>query len=75
MPEAQHPDSSLDGDMLIVLVNAEGQHSIWPAVLPVPDGWTQTGAAGTKAACLAHVEAAWRDIRPRTLRIAVDGKS
>jgi MbtH protein len=75
MSSAQHPDACIDGDTLIVLVNAEGQHSIWPAGLPVPDGWSQTGAAGSKAACLAYVETAWRDMRPRSLQAAMGGKA
>ena len=36
---------SIDGDEFVVLVNHEGQHSLWPSALAVPDGWTQTGPA------------------------------
>ncbi|RLK24891.1 MbtH protein [Micromonospora sp. M71_S20] len=51
----------------VVLVNAEGQHSLWPVFAAVPDGWqTAFGPAG-RAECLAYVEASWTDIRPKSL--------
>jgi MbtH protein len=39
-----------------VLVNDEGQYSLWPRFAEVPRGWQETAAAGTRSACLAFVE-------------------
>jgi MbtH protein len=47
-----------------VLVNAAGQHSLWPASVPVPAGWTLTHGPSDRAACLDYVNATWRDLRP-----------
>jgi MbtH protein len=54
-----------------VLVNDEGQHSLWPAFADVPDGWDAVFGESTRADCLAYVEQKWADIRPRSLRDAV----
>ena len=50
-----------------VVVNTEGQYSIWPAGWEVPGGWRTVGFTGLRAACLEHIETAWTDIRPRSL--------
>lgn len=52
-----------------VVVNAEGQYSIWRADQVVPDGWTEVGVTGPKSACLAHIGEVWTDLRPRSLRV------
>jgi len=54
-----------------VLVNEEGQHSLWPAFAAVPGGWTVTLADTDRATCLAHIEREWTDLRPRSLRDAL----
>jgi MbtH protein len=51
-----------------VLVNDEGQYSLWPADKEVPAGWTPDGTTGTKDECTAHVDEVWTDMRPRSLR-------
>jgi MbtH protein len=50
-----------------VLVNAEGQHSLWPAAITVPDGWEIVHHDDTRAACLAYIEENWTDMRPASL--------
>jgi MbtH protein len=57
----------------LVLVNAEGQHSLWPSFAEVPGGWTVAFAENTRQACLDYVEAHWTDLRPRSLAEAMDG--
>ncbi|HEY5979695.1 MAG TPA: MbtH family protein [Microlunatus sp.] len=52
-----------DGTFL-VLVNDRRQHSLWPAAIAVPDGWTQVAGPTGRQACLDYVEANWPDIRP-----------
>lgn len=59
---------SIDGDTFKVLVNAEGQHSIWPSAQPIPDGWHQIGPVGPKQECLDWIKANWTDIAPKSLK-------
>ncbi|WP_277992120.1 MbtH family protein [Amycolatopsis sp. MtRt-6] len=51
----------------LVLVNDEGQHSLWPEFAEVPEGWTTVFGADARDACLAYVETHWTDLRPRSL--------
>jgi MbtH protein len=50
-----------------VLVNDEGQHSLWPTFRAVPAGWTPSGPSGTREECLDWINANWTDMRPRSL--------
>lgn len=52
----------------MVVINDEGQYSIWPSGRPIPDGWSSTGVSGSKERCLSHIESVWTDMRPRRLR-------
>ena len=61
-------------DTLVVL-NDEEQYSIWAADQPIPAGWRPEGFAGTRADCLAHIDAAWTDMRPRSVREAMRTRS
>ncbi|HEX5496058.1 MAG TPA: MbtH family NRPS accessory protein [Mycobacteriales bacterium] len=56
-----------------VVVNDEDQYSIWEAGRPIPAGWQEEGFSGPKQDCLAHVDQVWTDMRPRSLREAMDG--
>jgi MbtH protein len=58
-----------------VVVNHEDQYSIWPTYLELPKGWSEVGKTGTKAECLQHVEQVWTDMRPRSLRLFMDGEA
>lgn len=58
----------------LVLVNDEEQHSLWPAPVPVPDGWTAVFGTDSREACADYVERHWTDLRPRSLREA-DGRT
>ena len=51
-----------------VVVNDETQYSLWPMEDTPPAGWHRAGKQGTKADCLAWIEAHWTDMRPRSLR-------
>lgn len=57
-----------DDRQYCVVRNDEEQYSIWPADRASPAGWTAQGVAGTKAACLDHIERTWKDLRPLSLR-------
>jgi MbtH protein len=51
-----------------VVINHEGQYSIWPAEKKNPLGWTDAGRTGSKTECLAHIKEVWTDMRPLSLR-------
>ena len=51
----------------VVLVNEEGQHSLWPAFREAPMGWEMIGPRGKRQQCLDWIEAVWTDLRPRSL--------
>lgn len=55
-----------DGTFL-VLVNDEGQHSLWPTAVITPPGWTAAYGADSRQACLDYIERTWTDMRPRSL--------
>jgi MbtH protein len=50
-----------------VLVNDEGQHSLWPSFKEVPQGWRIVHKSDSRAACLEYIEKNWKDMRPRSL--------
>ena len=50
-----------------VLVNAEEQYCLWLEDKAVPAGW-EAVFHGSREACLAHVEATWVDMRPKSVR-------
>jgi MbtH protein len=51
----------------LVLINDEGQYSLWPAFADVPAGWTQAFGPDSRPECLDYVERTWTDMRPRSL--------
>ena len=50
-----------------VLINDEGQHSLWPSFIDVPKGWTIIRKSDTRAACLEFINKNWTDMRPNSL--------
>ncbi len=68
---ADKDNLGIDGDVFVVLLNDEGQYSLWPAGKDVPAGWSVAHVAAPKADCLAFVEANWTDMRPRSLVMAM----
>ena len=60
-----------------VLINDEGQYSLWPSFKAVPAGWTIAHEAGSRAACLQYINQHWTDMRPRSLveRMKQQGES
>jgi MbtH protein len=56
-----------------VLVNDEGQHSLWPAAQPTPPGWTVAHDTDSRASCLEYIEQNWTDMRPNSLIRAQGG--
>ena len=55
-----------------VLLNDEGQYSLWPAFHKIPQGWTTVGPAGKRQQCVDWIEANWTDMRPKSLVKTMD---
>ncbi|WP_330333701.1 MbtH family NRPS accessory protein [Streptomyces sp. NBC_00536] len=64
--------SSEDTTVYQVVINDEEQYSIWPADRDLPAGWRADGTRGEKAQCLAHIDEVWTDMRPLSLRVAME---
>ncbi len=58
-----------------VVVNGEGQYSIWPADSPLPGGWNSVGPPRQKSECLSEIETLWTDMRPASLRAYLDAQA
>ncbi|MFJ1749634.1 MbtH family protein [Streptomyces sp. NPDC088116] len=67
-----NPFDDPDAEFL-VLVNHEGQHSLWPGFAEVPDGWDVAHGRDTREACLGYIEENWTDMRPKSLVEAMEG--
>jgi MbtH protein len=67
-------DEREDTTIYEVVKNHEDQYSIWPADRELPLGWDKAGKSGTKAECLAFIEEVWTDMRPISLRKAMEGQ-
>ncbi|MFF9088268.1 MbtH family protein [Streptomyces sp. NPDC014991] len=61
-----NPFEDEDGRYL-VLVNDEGQHSLWPGFAEIPAGWEVAHPEDSRQACLDHIEKNWTDMRPASL--------
>jgi uncharacterized protein YbdZ (MbtH family) len=66
-----NPFDNEDGTFY-VLINDEGQYSLWPTFANVPTGWTITHGAETRKSCLDYVEGHWTDMRPKSLIAHMD---
>ena len=53
--------------MYLVLVNDEGQYSLWPTFVDVPAGWTTAYGPEKRKSCLEYVNTEWTDMRPKSL--------
>ena len=63
-----------DNDSFLMLVNDEGQHSLWLGAVSVPTGWVAAFGPDSRHACLEFAEAHWTDMRPRSLIDAMENK-
>jgi MbtH protein len=50
-----------------VIVNDEGQHSLWPDFIEVPEGWSVVHELDSRVACLDFINKNWTDMRPKSL--------
>ena len=56
----------------LVLINGEEQRSLWPARIDVPTGWRVELSETDRQTCLDYIEKHWTDLRPKTLREAME---
>ncbi|GAA3017292.1 MULTISPECIES: MbtH family protein [Streptomyces] len=61
-----------DEQSFLVLVNDEGQHSLWPGFAEVPKGWHRVCGPASRQTCLDYVNEHWTDMRPKSLIAAMD---
>lgn len=66
-----NPFDDEDGRFYVV-VNDEEQHSLWPVFAEIPAGWRSVFGQAGRQECLAYVEEHWTDMRPLSLRVAMD---
>ena len=57
-----------ENDLYVVVINDEGQYSIWPHWKSIPVGWSPVGESGLRDECLKYIEVNWTDMRPISLR-------
>ena len=55
-----------------VVINDEEQYSIWAAERDLPGGWRREGFTVTEDECLAYIDEVWTDMRPLSLRRAME---
>ncbi|MGH8902424.1 MAG: MbtH family protein [Egibacteraceae bacterium] len=68
-----NPFEDHDGTYL-VLINDEGQYSLWPAFVEAPAGWTVAHPRDTRQACLDYINRHWTDMRPQSLIDAMNSQ-
>lgn len=68
-------EQEADDRRYTVVVNGEEQYSIWPLERDIPLGWREGGKSGTRQECLDYIEQVWTDMRPLSLRKAMEADS
>ncbi|WP_280310726.1 MbtH family protein [Nocardia abscessus] len=61
-----------DSERFLVLVNEEEQHSLWPVFAEIPTAWTVVFGDDSRSACVEYIEEHWTDMRPKSLRDAMN---
>ena len=62
-----------ENGVYLVLINDEGQHSLWPSFADVPEGWTVAKSESSREDCLDFINENWTDMRPKSLIEAMAG--
>ncbi|QOV11496.1 MbtH family protein [Viridibacillus arvi] len=52
-----------------VLINEEGQHSLWPSFLVIPEGWSVIYSEESRQDCLEYINKNWTDLQPKSLKL------
>ena len=57
----------------MAVINDEDQYSLWPDDgRGLPLGWREAGKTGTKNEVLGWIQEVWTDMRPKSLREAME---
>ncbi|KHD85365.1 MbtH family protein [Heyndrickxia ginsengihumi] len=64
----QNPFELKEG-RFIVLLNEEGQYSLWPASFDIPLGWKMVLSEHSKDDCVNYINKNWTDMRPNSLKL------
>lgn len=57
----------------VVLLNDEGQYSLWPSFADIPAGWEVVNRPDTRQNCLEYINNSWTDMRPKSVIKAMNG--
>jgi MbtH protein len=60
-----------EADAFQVIVNAEGQYSLWRQTTSIPNGWKSANKKGSRAECIEFVDTNWVDMCPMSLKNAI----
>ncbi len=66
---------TIDGDLFKAIINDEEQYSIWPEQKETPAGWREVGFKGSKAEVSEYIDKNWTDMRPLSLRKAMEANA
>jgi MbtH protein len=58
-----------------VLTNDEKQYSPWPSFAEVPEDWQVEFGESSRQECLDYIERHWTDMRPKSLRVAMESSA
>jgi MbtH protein len=72
MSDYEEEDDEINALPHIVLINHEEQYSLWRADMDIPGGWHQVWGPETRQACMDWVDKTWTDMRPLSLRKAME---
>ncbi|MBP2077292.1 MbtH protein [Oceanobacillus polygoni] len=64
-----NPFENPDG-IYVVLINEEGQYSLWPDFLDIPSGWENVYGADNREKCLDYIKSHWHNQMPNSLRVS-----
>lgn len=56
-----------ESGIFYVLVNNEGQHSLWPDYIATPAGWQRVFGPDSRDNCLSFIGDNWKDLKPKSL--------
>jgi MbtH protein len=57
-----------------VLINEEGQHSLWPSFLVIPEGWSIIYWEESRQDCLEYINKNWTDLQPKSLKLVASSE-
>ena len=52
--------------VFVVLINDQGQYSLWPTAAEIPAGWSIACEQNSRNACIEYISKNWTDMRPRS---------